>query len=443
MPPDKKAIGARLRELREEPRDQHGRPHRSREKWAMTLRAAAGPTAGDLPGVASLAKMIQQWERGDHVPGPMYRPLYAKVTGMTEEELFGGLPPAKPFVGTDEDRRHLLACLGLLGVETASRTEPLEPIRQALMKALPGGARERLVQDWEEIAYEHGHAFLTTPPDQLLPDLAADVVTLLAALQSARGSNMRALCGPAGKLAALTAMTVSTLGQRRHARDWWKTARHASDASKGRDLRMWVRGYEAMNALYSGRPLSMVLRLSQDAIQIGGNHVGAAALEAMATRAQALSMMEGRADEAATAMRDLVDRWEHLPASEPDDRLATGAWPETALHHTAAYVYTYTGEAALAEQAQTAALARYPTSMRRQRAQIELLRATGMVRAGDVAGGVEHAGRTLEGLATVQRTATVQRGACLVLDAVPDADLTRSAVQDYRDAFALPSAGEE
>ncbi|WP_131736089.1 transcriptional regulator [Actinomadura roseirufa] len=89
MSPDKKAIGARLRGLREEPRDRHGRPRRSREKWAMTLRAAAGPAAAELPGVPSLAKMIQQWERGDHVPGPIYRPLYARVTGQTEAELFG------------------------------------------------------------------------------------------------------------------------------------------------------------------------------------------------------------------------------------------------------------------------------------------------------------------------------------------------------------------
>ncbi len=409
----------------------------------MTFRTAAGTAADELPGVTSLAKMIQQGERGDHVPGPIYRPLYARVTGMTEEELFGVLPPAAPFVGTDEDRRHLLACLSLLGVETASRTEPLEPIRQALMKALPGGAREHLVQHWEEVAYEQGHAFLTTPPDQLLPDLAADIVTLLAGVQSAKGSTKPALCGPAGKLAALTAMTASNLGQQRHARDWWSTARHAADASKDRDLRTWVRGHEAMNALGWGRPLPVVLRLSQDAIQIGGDHGGAAALEAMATRAQALSMMDGRADEAAAAMRALTDRWQRLPASAPDDRLTTGAWPETALHHTAAFTYTHIEETALAEQARTAALTHYPMSMRRQRAQIELLRATGLIRAGDVTHGIEHADRTLEGLTTVQRTSLIQRRARMVLDAVPGTDLTRPAVQDYRARWARPPARGE
>ncbi|WP_131741263.1 transcriptional regulator [Actinomadura roseirufa] len=86
---DKKAIGARLRRLREEPRDRHGRAHRSREKWALMLRAAAGPDADGLPTVRSLADMIKQWERGDYIPGPIYRPLYARVTGLSELDLFG------------------------------------------------------------------------------------------------------------------------------------------------------------------------------------------------------------------------------------------------------------------------------------------------------------------------------------------------------------------
>ncbi|MFD0857156.1 hypothetical protein ACFQ07_33440 [Actinomadura adrarensis] len=57
MSADRKAIGARLRGLREGP------PHRSREKWAILLRNAAEPRADQLPGLRSLADMIKQWER--------------------------------------------------------------------------------------------------------------------------------------------------------------------------------------------------------------------------------------------------------------------------------------------------------------------------------------------------------------------------------------------
>ncbi|KAB2342158.1 hypothetical protein [Actinomadura rudentiformis] len=77
---DKQAIGARLHAEREAP------PRRSREKWAILLRAAAGPDTPNLPSVESLADMIKQWERGTHVPGPIYRPLYARVTGKSEAE---------------------------------------------------------------------------------------------------------------------------------------------------------------------------------------------------------------------------------------------------------------------------------------------------------------------------------------------------------------------
>ncbi|RFS81229.1 XRE family transcriptional regulator [Actinomadura spongiicola] len=409
--------------------------------WSKPQMARALFTSCGVPPtrqqVDSLARQIRKYENGEHLPRDWTR-AYATVLGHEEDDLFA----AASGPNHDEERRRLLACLSLLGVETASRAEPLEPIRQALARALPAGLQGHLVQDWEEIAFEHGHAFLTTPPDKLLPDLAADLVALLNSLAAAAGTAREDLCGPAGKLAALMAMTVSTLGERRHARDWWKTARHAADASKNRDLRVWVRGYEAMNALYSARPPLLVLRLAQHAVDIAGDHTGAAVLEAMAARAQALSMMDGRAEEAAAAVRDLEGRWERLPAAAPDDRLATGAWPETALHHTAAYTYTHTGDTDLAERARSQALSRYPTSMRRQRAQIELLRATGMVRVGDVAAGVELAGRTVEGLAAAQRTATIQHGARLVLDAVPAADLARPGVRDYRATFA-PTAEEE
>ncbi|WUI00186.1 helix-turn-helix domain-containing protein [Spirillospora sp. NBC_00431] len=410
----------------------------SKPQMARALFTASG-VAPTRQQVESLARQIRKYENGDNFPRD-WSTAYATAFGLNEDDLFATVSGPDH----DEERRRLLGCLGLLGVETASRAEPLEPIRQALARALPGGGQGHLVQDWEEIAFEHGHAFLTTPPGELLPDLAADLVALLDSLGSVQDAGVRDdLCAPVGKLAALMAMTVSSLGERRQARDWWKTARHASDASKDRDLRVWVRGYEAMNALYSARPLSVVLRLSEDAISIAKSHTGAAILEAMAARAQTLAMMDGRASEAAAAMRDLEARWEQLPATIPDDRLTTGSWPETALHHTAAYAYTHTGDAKLAERARSAALERYPTSMRRQRAQIELLRAAGMVRAGDVVTGVEHAGRTVEGLAFAQRTTTIQRGARMVLDAVPDADLALPAVRDYRDAFALPAAGED
>lgn len=87
MSPDKKAIGARLRAVREAP------PRWSRPEMARQLRAAAHPLdRPGLPHVASLADMIKQWERGQWIPNPQYRALYAAATGRQEAELFGQEP---------------------------------------------------------------------------------------------------------------------------------------------------------------------------------------------------------------------------------------------------------------------------------------------------------------------------------------------------------------
>lgn len=315
---------------------------REAREWSKPdMARALFKTAGVRPNakqVESLSRQIRGYEKGRYPRD--WASTYAVAFGLAERDLF----PDDDHADHDEDRRRLLACLGVLGVGTASRADPLEPIRRALAAALPSGLQGHVVRDWEEVAFEHGQAFLTTAPDVLLPDLAADLIALLDSVKSSAVETTRQdLCVSAGKMAALVAMTVATLGRHRHARDWWRTARRTADASSDRDLRVWVRGYEAMSALYSGRPLPVVLRLSDEAIALAGGGAGAAVLEAMAARAQALSLTSGHVGEATRAMHALEQRWCALPAAMPDDRLATGAWPETTLHHTASFVYTHVG----------------------------------------------------------------------------------------------------
>ncbi|MGI5166939.1 helix-turn-helix domain-containing protein [Spirillospora sp. CA-253888] len=94
MPADEESIGARLRAAREAP------PYWSRAEMARRLRGAADPRKlPDIPHVASLVSMIKQWEAGRYTPGRRYRPLYARVTGLSESFLFGrptAVPPAAP-----------------------------------------------------------------------------------------------------------------------------------------------------------------------------------------------------------------------------------------------------------------------------------------------------------------------------------------------------------
>ncbi|WP_026402710.1 helix-turn-helix domain-containing protein [Actinomadura rifamycini] len=399
---------------------------------ALAVRVCAALPDAQRPDLATVEGYVKRWEAGRAGIGERNRLALAEALGIEDADLFGGRsgPPRRE---TDEERRRLLACLGLLGVDAGVADEPLEPIRQALADAIPGGPRDRLIADWEEVAFEYGHAFLTAPPGALLPDLAHDLVRLQRIVRAVDDAGARrGLCAPAGKLAALVAMTVATLGHARQARDWWKTARHTADASADRNLRVWVRGYESMSALYAGRPLAPVLRLADEAIAIAGSSSGAAVLEAMAARAQALALL-GRTGDAAGAVRAMEDRFERLPQAPADERLSTGAWPETALRHTAAFTYTCVRDAARAERAQADALRLYPEGMKRQRAQIELLRATCLVQAGDVAAGVAHASRAVGSLSRSQRTATVARGARMVLDAVPEERREQSCVREPRE----------
>jgi transcriptional regulator with XRE-family HTH domain len=411
----------------------------------MTQRELAERTCDALPDLQrpdldTLEGYVKRWEAGRAGIGTRYRRALSHALGLDEASLLEGRP-ADPRDETDDERRRLLACLSLLGIDAAvTGNEPLEPIRQALSNALPGGLQGHLAADWEEIAFEHGHAFLATPPEVLLPDLAHDLVRLQRTIRITSGEALRqSLYQPAGKLAALVAMTVASLGLPSQARDWWKTARHAADASADRELKIWVRGYEAMSALYAGRPAALVLRLADEAIAIAGTSPGGAVLEAMAGRAQVLAML-GRDVEAEATIHAMQDRFARLPATTADERLSTGTWPETALRHTAAFTFTYTRNAAQAERAQTAALALYPAGMRRQRAQIELLRATCLVQAGDIAGGTAHASLAVESLTRSQRTTTVRRGAQMVLAAVPKSQMEQPSVRDYRDVLALPGA---
>ncbi|GLZ08737.1 hypothetical protein Acsp03_62030 [Actinomadura sp. NBRC 104412] len=429
------------------PDQQRARGHRiaaERKALGLTQLELAERVLGALPGpqkpeLDTMLGYVKRWEAGRAGISRRHQRALAQALQIDQLALFGEGPngPSEEF---NDERRQLLAGLAALSVESAVPHD-LEPIRQALTRALPGGMSKHLVADWEEIAYEHGHAFLTTPPRLMLPTLAQDLVHLQHIIRDTKGTGLRSLrqslSGPAAKLAALVAMTVATLGDPRQARDWWKTARHTADASTDLNLRVWVRGHEAMSALYSLRPIPLVLRLADEAIGLAGESGGAAMMEAMASRAQALAIL-GRAAEAENVIHELETQFARLPQAPVEDRLRTGAWPETGLHHTAAFTYSYTGSYPLAERAQEAALALYPETMPRQRAQIELLRAKCLIGSGDVATGVEHAARTVQALPLEQRTTTIRRGARMVLEAVPEAD--RVALGEYREVLALPAA---
>jgi hypothetical protein len=396
-----------------------------------------------LPSIQNLTHMIRSdWESGKHRPGPQYRALLSAVYGVPESEVFGddALSPQSQSGDEDEvERRRLLQALAALGVSVAPMTAALASIRESLDSALSSVA-DHTVSDWEEMAAEYGYGFLTIPAAELLRDLAVDVVALQQRIRAtADEGRRRDLCRPGGQMAMLMALTVGALGNKREARQWSQTARHIADASADTDLRVWVRGYEAMQALYERRPPELVLWRAEEAISIAGDRPRAAVLEAMAARAQALATL-GREREAEDGIRQMETLFSALPGASAHERMSPRAWPETGLRHTQSWVFTHIGHPDAARD-QEAALALYPPQMLRQVTQIQLLQATTLVRQGDIAEGLEHAGRALEALPDGQRTIGVRRGAHTVLAVVPAAEAERPAVAEYRERLAL-SAGK-
>ncbi|GAA2089437.1 helix-turn-helix transcriptional regulator [Actinomadura alba] len=396
-------------------------------KWERGVRS--------VPADA-ISRLDDALEAGSHLVA-----LYAAVTELDDlraRQFRGEQSTDGSYeVQMDQSRRRILQSLAALGASSASATA-LEQIRHAFVSVLPDD-RRYVIADWEEITADHGHAFLTTPAAELLSDIAADAVALQQVIRNSDERASGELYRPAGQLAALMALTLGCLREKREARHWWQIARHAADASEDLTLRVWVRGYEAMSSLYERRPLQVVISRAEEAISIAGDSRCPAVLEAMAARAQALAAL-GQPREAEATMRSMETVWEKQPSGSPHDRLSARIWPETALRHTQSWVYAHTGSPA-ADDAQEAALALYPPQMCRQAAQINLLRAVSLIRGGHIGDGVEHAGRVVEALPAGHRTMGVEQNARDVLALVPESETERPAVVEYRELLSLSAPG--
>ncbi|QXJ22168.1 transcriptional regulator [Actinomadura graeca] len=148
MTADKKAIGARLRQIREAP------PYWSRAELARLLRAAADPRdRADMPHVPSLIEMIKQWEAGRYLPNPRYRALYARVTGLTEDDLFAPrsaatrwCPDGLKGVSTPDDEARLLAAAQRPSRIDLSVVDSLAAILAAERRAEDAGGSSPLIE---------------------------------------------------------------------------------------------------------------------------------------------------------------------------------------------------------------------------------------------------------------------------------------------------------
>ncbi|TDC86725.1 hypothetical protein [Actinomadura sp. 7K507] len=405
---------------------------------ARQLLRADGLERGN---VANLARQIYDWEKGRNFPRD-WAPAYAKAFKLDPSELFstGEVKEASSTYEPDHDQEDddvkRRALLGLLA--TTAVAVPLgrdaEHLRATLTGTLTTEATGRDADTWERVVYDYAHEAGYLPPEQVLPELLADLTELDLLISRAAEGVRTSLIHSAALLSIFTAISLTGLGDVRSARRWWRTAVRASDESGDPLLASLARERQAVYGLSDNGLEQSVLQLADEAIALAANAPCAGLAGAYGTKAQALAQT-GRHTEARSALIELQRVFDRLPDRIRDDEDSQLGWSVQRLHHSASFVYAHTGEHQRARAAQDEALASYTSKSVLGPAQVEMYRATTLIQEGDADAGAQHVMSVLEQLpAAHRRTHTVRRNAVTALSKASPKGARRPAV---RDAYAM------
>lgn len=409
----------------------------NKHEMARRLRTAAGT---EYPPVKSLVREVRNWETGKHFPRD-WMSAYAIAFDLPVERLFGTNtpfpPPESPRSVIDgrvrddwDDDMYRRAAMRLISALSAGATLPLGALETVLagLDRTFGLRSELSVEDWDEVAWEYGHALVTVPSTQVAADLAVDLMEIRHALDNARSPRVRAdLRRVTARLSAALAMALGDIQEHRGQRRAWRTARHAADASGDLDLRVWVRAREAHNARAANRPPQVAVTLTDDAIGLAAGRPSVGLAQAFANRAVSLGRL-GDGTGARAALRELNQVFGALPGSMV--RTPLWGWRECNLRNTEAWTYAYLGDPAGAGPAVDRALALRIADERYNQANDRFARAMYLVRGRQVADGLDHALDILAQAAPRHRPGLL-RLIRRLLDALPD-----------EKARALPAARE-
>jgi transcriptional regulator with XRE-family HTH domain len=339
-------------------------------------------------------------------------------------------------------RRRILIQQAVTALAAGTAGPALNAIRHGLVSSVTGREPGDLdVDEWEQIAHDYGVAYFTEQPAALIHNLAAELADLQGELNLVPDEEdivHKGLSRSAALLAAVMAMSLVNVGEFQQSRLWWRAARQTADASRDPAVRIWVRGHDAMHALYDHRPLRAALARAGEALAIGGTTAYSGSGEALGAQAQTLALF-GRADEARTAVNQLADLYERLPGDVTQDQGTIYGYPETRMWHSTSYVHTYLGDTAPARAAQESALALYPIGRVRARAQVQLHTARCLVLDGHLDDGANHALAVIDAVPPEHRTAMVLGVGHKVYNAVPSSERTRPPVAGLREILALPA----
>lgn len=154
-------------------------------------------------------------------------------------------------------------------------------------------------------------------------------------------------------------------------------------------------------------------------------------------RAQALAAA-GRAAEATAALRALSDITDRLPAAVVADAESMLGWPEVRLRYTESFVHTSIENVPAAMAAQDQALELYPPDLARERAQLQLHRASCLILSGHIGDGLRYATEVLDELPVDQHNALLYEVGRRVVAVVPREERRRE-VEELQDRLTVLS----
>lgn len=244
------------------------------------------------------------------------------------------------------------------------------------------------VDRWEEIVWEHGFAYYTGSPGTILGPLSVDREKAHGLLDREQPAKARTeLLRITARLTAIAAMEMTDTGHPA-ALHSWRTARRMADATGDRDLRVWVRGWEAIFGYWSGWPAADVIPLTDDAIRIAAGTPGRGLFEAHTARAFALAA-EGDADGAGRALDDAHRVADTLPGDAVGDH-DSPLWslPAWAGSYGTAYTCALVGDTRRAARQAAEARRLCPPDFGGDTADLRLFGALALIGEGDVTAGL-------------------------------------------------------
>ncbi|MFC6082454.1 helix-turn-helix domain-containing protein [Sphaerisporangium aureirubrum] len=343
------------------------------------------------------------------------------IASYRENGNGGALPQ-----GDDMERRELfqLAGLGLLAQTPLFGSG--EPVRQAIERVL-NTADGFTVDDWHLTCADYLHAVLTRPPATVRDDLVLDLAALQQVLAREAPERASELQRAAAWLSALHANVLTRLGEYGAARRWWTTARHAADSSGDTDMKVWVRGTEAVFGLYAPRSPEAILTLARHAQSLAGGRLTAGVMKALGAEAQALAVL-GRHQEA----RDRLRHLEELSGREVEGEKY--GWKGAGVWFTASWVHSYGGRTEAGREARDQLLAASPCYQ--NATNVRLHEAISVGTQGGHNEAVQLATQVVDTLDPAYRSHMIMHTARAVLDTVPtEKRATLPALADYRAAI--------